>query len=107
MSVPGTFHLNERRIIGAGALQGYQTPISKINKHSLATIAIQAVLLTSLRPSWPYDGLRGLYEGLRGLYEALSGLVYLVPELSRNDFFRFLNFPGTIFFRYEILTNSE
>ena len=74
-------------IIGAGALQGYQTPISKINKHSLATIAIQAVLLTSLRPSWPYDGLRGLYEGLRGLYEALSGLVYLVPELSRNDFF--------------------
>ena len=99
--------LSERRIIGAGALQGYQTPISKINKHSLATIAIQAVLLTSLRPSWPYDGLRGPYEGLRGLYEALSGLVYLVPELSRNDFFRFLNFPGTIFFRYEILANSE
>ena len=99
--------VSDLSIIGAGALQGYQTPISKINRHSLATIAIQAVLLTSLRPSWPYDGLRGLYEGLRGLYEALSGLVYLVPELSRNDFFRFLNFPGTIFFRYEILANSE
>ena len=72
----------------------------KISKHSLATIATQVILLTSFSPRGPYEGLRGLYEGLRALYEGLSGLTYLVPERSWN-------FPGTIFFRYEILANSE
>ena len=83
--------LSERRIIGAGALQGYQTPISKINKHSLATIAIQAVLLT--RP------LRGSERSLRGFeWSGLFGpwtfqeRIFSVPELSRNDIFSVRDF---------------
>ena len=74
--------------------------MSKISKHTLATILIQAILLTSFSPRGPYEGLRGLYEGLRAPYEGFSGLAYLVPERSWN-------FPGTIFFRSEILANIE